>query len=174
MLPDAPLTDGVVTLRPWRPEESGWYAAQAADPEILRFTAEPAGLTEDAVRAAIEDMYATRAHAGLVMTDAATGALLGNAGLAPGDGPGVGAVAYWVAPAARGRGVATRAVRLLVAYAWELGLDRVTLWARADNTGSRRVAERAGFRLDRVEAGGRTVKGESWDVAHYRLERPGG
>lgn len=171
MLPDEPLTDGTVTLRPWHPDEAGWYAEQAADPEILRFTSEPAGLTAAAVRAAIEEMLATRAHAGLVVTDAATGALLGNAGLAPGAEPGTGAVSYWVAPAARGRGVATRAVRLLVAYAAELGLRRLTLWTRADNTGSRRVAEAAGFRLEGVEPGGETIHGADRDVARYALER---
>jgi [ribosomal protein S5]-alanine N-acetyltransferase len=160
MLPGRPLTDGVVALRPWRPEEAGWYVEQALDPEIQRFTNEPATLTEAEARAAIEDMLATGAHAGLVITDAATGELLGNAGLTA-DG----AVAYWVAAPARGRGIATRAVRLLVAYAETLGILRTTLWTHVDNTGSRRAAEAAGFRLetlDRLEA-----RGSTWDVARY-------
>jgi RimJ/RimL family protein N-acetyltransferase len=170
MLPDAPLTDGVVTLRPWRPEEADWYAAQTADPEIQRFTAEQPDLAPATVRAAIEEMLATRAHAGLVITDAVTGALLGNAGLAPGDDPGVGQLAYWVAATARGRGVATRAVRLLVDWAWRCGMHRVRLWAHVENVGSQRVAERAGLHRDRLESG-RRVKDESWDVVWYDLAR---
>jgi RimJ/RimL family protein N-acetyltransferase len=110
-------------------------------------------------------MHATRAHAGLVITDAVTGALLGNAGLAPGDDPEVGHVSYWVAAPAQGRGVATRAVRLLVDWAARCGMRQVRLWAKADNTGSRRVAERAGFRPDGT--GQQTVRGERWDVVWY-------
>jgi RimJ/RimL family protein N-acetyltransferase len=101
------------------------------------------------VRAAIEDMLTTRAHAGLAITDAATGALLGNAGLAVGE-PGVGEISYWVAADARGRGAATRAVRLLVDWAWQCGLRRVQLHARVENVGSQRVAEKAGLRRVRV------------------------
>lgn len=174
MLPDTPLTDGQVLLRPWRPEEAGWYVAQSRDAEILRWTNESPTLDEATARAAIEDMLATRAHAGLVITDAATGALLGNAGLARDVGAAVGKLAYWVAPAARGRGVATRAVRLLIDWAWQCELDRVELWAHLDNVGSQRVAERAGLHRERVEQGGKQVKGETWDVVHYGLARPAG
>lgn len=101
MLPDVPLTDGVVTLRPWRVEEADWYVAQVSDPPIQRFTGEPPDLTPAAVRAAIADMLATRAHAGMAITDAATGELLGNAGLAPKEA-GLGEVSYWVSAPARG------------------------------------------------------------------------
>jgi RimJ/RimL family protein N-acetyltransferase len=168
------LDDGVVRLRPWRVEEADWYVAQAADPEIQRFTTEPPDLDPAAVRAAIEDMLASRAYAGLVITDAVTGQLLGNAGLAPGPEAGVGEVSYWVAAGARGRAVATRAVRLMVALAWECGMHRVQLHARADNAGSQRVAERAGFRRERTEPAARVVKGESWDIVWYGVERPAG
>jgi [ribosomal protein S5]-alanine N-acetyltransferase len=170
MLPENPLTDGVVTLRPWQEADADWYVAQVGDPEIRRFTHEPAGLTALAVREAIEDMHATRAHAGLVITDAATGALLGNAGLAPGREPDTGRVAYWVAAPARGRGAATRAVRLLVAYAWSLGLRRLTLWAHEDNAASRKVAERAGFTYAGTDV--EVVDGVRWPVARYTIDRP--
>lgn len=174
VLPEMPLSDGVVTLRPWRVEEADWYVAQTADPEIQRFTTETPDLDPAAVRAAVEDMLVSRAHAGLVVTDAGTGALLGNAGLAPAAEAGVGELSYWVSAGARGRGVATRAVRLLVEWAWECGLHRVQLHTRADNAGSQLVAERAGFGRERVEPAGRVVKGESWDIVWYGLQRPAG
>jgi RimJ/RimL family protein N-acetyltransferase len=48
---------------------------------------------------------------------------------------------------ARGRGVATRAVRLLSDWAVrELGLTRVEILVHEDNAPSLRVAEKAGFR----------------------------
>lgn len=172
MLPDSALTDGIVTLRHWHPDDAEWYVEQSRDAEIQRWTNEPPDLTVAYVREVIEELLRTRAHAGLAITDAATGELLGNAGLAPGDEPGTGKLAYSVAPAARGRGVATRAVRLLVEYAWELGLDRVELWAHVGNVGSQRVAERAGLHRDRVEPAGKEVKGETWDVVWYALDRP--
>jgi RimJ/RimL family protein N-acetyltransferase len=53
---------------------------------------------------------------------------------------------YTVAPAARGRGVATHGLRLLTEWAVrELDPLRIQLQIAADNRGSRTVAERAGY-----------------------------
>jgi RimJ/RimL family protein N-acetyltransferase len=53
---------------------------------------------------------------------------------------------YTVAPAARGRGVATEALRLLTEWAVrELDVVRIQLQISADNPSSKRVAERAGY-----------------------------
>ena len=53
---------------------------------------------------------------------------------------------YIVAPAARGRGIAVRALRLLTDWSLqELGLERVELRIEVENEPSIRVAERAGF-----------------------------
>jgi RimJ/RimL family protein N-acetyltransferase len=53
---------------------------------------------------------------------------------------------YVVAPAARGRGVATEALRLLTEWALtELEALRVELWIDVVNEASKRVAERCGY-----------------------------
>jgi len=53
---------------------------------------------------------------------------------------------YMVAPAARGRGVATEALRLLTDWGFtERGLFRLELLISIDNTASIRVAEAAGY-----------------------------
>ena len=53
---------------------------------------------------------------------------------------------YIVAPAARGRGVATAAIRLLTDWGFtERGLLRLELLISVDNVASIRVAERAGY-----------------------------
>ena len=53
---------------------------------------------------------------------------------------------YMVEPAARGRGVATAAVRLLTGWGFtERGLMRLELLISVDNTASIRVAQRAGY-----------------------------
>jgi RimJ/RimL family protein N-acetyltransferase len=57
-----------------------------------------------------------------------------------------GEIGYVVAPSARGRGVATRALRLLTDWGFSgLGLERIELWIDVDNPASERVAERAGY-----------------------------
>ena len=59
---------------------------------------------------------------------------------------GYGEIGYWVAPWARRRGVATRAVGMLHAWAVEaLGLRRLEILPHAGNAPSRRVAERCGY-----------------------------
>jgi RimJ/RimL family protein N-acetyltransferase len=55
-------------------------------------------------------------------------------------------IGYWMAAEARGRGIGTRATRLLAEWALtSLGLERLELLAHPDNEASRRLAERAGF-----------------------------
>jgi RimJ/RimL family protein N-acetyltransferase len=53
---------------------------------------------------------------------------------------------YVVAPAARGRGVATEALRQLTDWAFaELGMLRLELMISVENAGSKKVAERCGY-----------------------------
>jgi RimJ/RimL family protein N-acetyltransferase len=60
--------------------------------------------------------------------------------------PRYGEIGYWVAAAARGRGVASRAVTLLRDWAAEeLGLELIELVIHEQNALSCRVAERTGF-----------------------------
>ena len=55
---------------------------------------------------------------------------------------------YMVAPSARGRGVATAILRKLTAWAFAEGIQRCELIISVGNTGSERVAERAGYVLE--------------------------
>ena len=62
---------------------------------------------------------------------------------------GQGEVGYWVLPAARGSGIAVRAVQEASRWALgELGLHRLSLGHSVANTASCRVADKAGFRLE--------------------------
>ncbi len=72
--------------------------------------------------------------------------------------PGLGAVGYWLLPEARGRGLATRAVRILSDWAFgALALDRLDLFTERDNVASIRVAERNGFSRPELRAASGTV-----------------
>ena len=169
------LSDGQVRLRAWRVDEAGWvearwYAGQVGDPLIQQNTTEPAGLTAEQVRQAIVTHAGDRDRRGWVIVAAEGGDLLGNAGL----NLAAGTVSYWVAPAARGRGVATAAVRLMADYAFTTaGLTELRLWVRAGNQASARVAEKAGFtrtpELDTTV----TVRGEPWTAHYFTCTSPG-
>ena len=137
------LTDGVVTLRPSRPEDADAITAACQDPELHRWLLVlpwPYG-REDAVEfiaRSAEDAAAWRAWH-LVAVDAED-RVIGGFGVTGGE------LGYWVAREARGRGVATPAVMLLRDWAHAaLGRRRLELLIHPDNTPSRRVAERAGF-----------------------------
>ncbi len=55
-------------------------------------------------------------------------------------------VGYWLAPEARGRGNATRTLRLLAGWAFDcLAVQRLELTCAPDNTASQQVARRCGF-----------------------------
>jgi ribosomal-protein-serine acetyltransferase len=81
-----------------------------------------------------------------VIEETADGSLLGGITLRHFDPMrGVIEVGYWLFPHARGRGLATFAVRAVVREAFASGLWRVEAHVRVGNEASERVLERAGF-----------------------------
>jgi RimJ/RimL family protein N-acetyltransferase len=55
---------------------------------------------------------------------------------------------YWIAPAAQGRGLATEATRAVIEFAFAtLGLHKLAVSCLVENTASKRVIEKAGFRF---------------------------
>jgi RimJ/RimL family protein N-acetyltransferase len=145
------LRDGDLLLRPKRPEDADAITAACQDPEIPRWTLVPSPYTRahaEEFIAAGELEAAAGTAASLLAVDARDGQVLGSFSLMELDrAPGFGEIGYWVAAEARGRGVATRAVRLLADWARsELGLTRIEVLPHRDNAPSRRVAEKAGFR----------------------------
>jgi RimJ/RimL family protein N-acetyltransferase len=75
--------------------------------------------------------------------------LVAALGLMP-DGPHSAELAYWVRPEHRRRGIALRTVQALTTWAHTgAGLTRLWLEIDPDNTPSLRLAQRAGYRLER-------------------------
>jgi RimJ/RimL family protein N-acetyltransferase len=86
----------------------------------------------------------------LVMADLASDVYLGEAMVALGEHR-VGEVGCCLVPAARGRGIATEALRLLTDWAFaELRLGRVQVFVAPENVRALRLAESAGFRREGV------------------------
>ena len=99
--------------------------------------------------------------------------LLGSVGLhGLGSDQRRGEIGYWTAVEARGRGVATRSVRLLSAHAFAaLPLERLEIGVEVGNEASRKVAEQAGYTAEGVLRAWMRLKGRSIDVLMHSLLR---
>jgi RimJ/RimL family protein N-acetyltransferase len=148
-IPDPPLTDGEIRLRPWERRDVAAVTAACQDPEIPRWTVVPLKYTErharDFINGTAADIAAGRELA-LAIVDSGD-RVLGALGLSNFDWPDLKAeIGYWMAAEARRRGFGARGTRMLAVWAIRtLGLERVELLAHPDNEASQRLAERAGF-----------------------------
>jgi len=162
------LRDGLVVLREWNLADAAWYAEQSRDPETQKFTNEPPDLTEEQVRAAIASLPDRTGSVGRVICERGSGQRVGNIALAHAGE--IGEISYWVAPAGRGRGMATAAVRLLSEWALgPLGLSEIRLWTRDGNVGSQRVALRCGYRRVPRHDKLQEVRGATWAMLAFTL-----
>jgi RimJ/RimL family protein N-acetyltransferase len=146
------VSAGPLLLRPWRPGDAATVLAALTDP-ATRVWSNPGGVASiDDARwwVARRSDWSSGETAGWAVTDAATGELLGSVNLHSIDrGQGDAEVGYWTVPAARGRGVAPRAVDAAVRWGFAtLPVDRVELVHAVENPASGRVAEKAGFSLE--------------------------
>jgi RimJ/RimL family protein N-acetyltransferase len=172
----AGLDDGVLRLRPMEPDDAP-ALAETDDELTLRwsFTGQPHPF---------EDVRRAAEHAGLQwlvgsvapfsMVDLATGRVAGSLRVRHPGPPQVGGVGYVVHPAFRGRGFTTRALRLLVPWAFEIAdLARLELGAKVGNEASMRAAEAAGFERDGIRRRRlRNPDGSFSDEVRYALVNP--
>jgi RimJ/RimL family protein N-acetyltransferase len=155
------LTDNDLILRPRRLDDADALVAACQDPEIPRWTMVPSPYTREhalAYLARSDEEAASGESVGLLAVDGRD-TLLGSFSLMDLQRePGYGELGYWLAAEARGRGVATRAVRLLTDWGHRtFGLERIEIHVHVDNAPSHRVPERAGYeRLDGLLASPRT------------------
>jgi [ribosomal protein S5]-alanine N-acetyltransferase len=154
-------------LRAWSPDDGAWYVAQLPDSEIQRFTTELVTTTADDFRAALNELGKRDDHAGFAIVDAESGELAGNIA-ADRVNEHTAEVSYWVAPGFRGRGLASSALRSMVAWlAGHWHVLEVALWTHAENIGSQRTAERAGFRYRPERDEMRPVGDQTWPARWY-------
>lgn len=140
-----------MTLRPWTESDVPAIAEACADEEIalwLDQIPQPYGRAD--ARAYVRSStlaWREGTNANFAVTDAGSGEALGSVGIRWEDWQqSIAEVGYWVKREARGRGAATRALRLVSRWALEtVGIARLQLRADVDNRGSQVVAERAGF-----------------------------
>lgn len=168
------LTDGVIRLRLGSDTDVERITAFVQDPDIVRWTTIPEGQDAEGTRHWMQRGMAglaTGSDVALVIADARTDAPLGTIGLHEINRAAARAVAgYVLAPEARGRGLARRALRLLCAFAFhDLRLARVEVAIEAENRASRAVAESVGFREEGVLRSYLRIAGERRDMVMYGL-----
>ena len=155
LLPDLPggeLTDGVVTLRRLRPSDVDDAYEHRQDPAVIATTVPPVAASRaDLARrcARAEGHWLLGERADLTIRDAATGRYAGEIGLyyqEPRTGQAI--IGYSVSAPWRGRGLATRAVRLVARWAFEAGIPRLIAGTAPENIGSQRVLAKAGFQRE--------------------------
>ncbi|MEV6616881.1 GNAT family N-acetyltransferase [Streptomyces sp. NPDC051051] len=153
-----------IALRPVHDSDLPVFYRQMNDPESLRMAAftpeDPAG--RDAFDARWRRI---RASADVVRAILADGDVVGSAAVY--GEPGEREVTYWVDRSHWGRGIATAALRALLAEVAER-----PLYARAadDNAGSRRVLEKCGFRVTARATGYAPARGARIDEVVLVLE----
>lgn len=163
--PDIGLSDGNVLLRPWRESDAPQMVEACKDPEIPRWTAVPDPYTEADALAWIHgepgDGEPPGDRVSFAIADPDDDArLLGAMSIQRIYRCRTGEIGYWTAPWARGRGVMTNAVRLLTRWSFEeFELRRIEIIVATENTGSNRVAEKAGFTHEGVLRQYREAKG---------------
>lgn len=132
------------TLRRFSGDDLDLVAALNADPDVMRFLAQPQSRRDVAVN---ELPRLTRVHPGQLGFWAAfvDGEFIGWFCAEP-QGDDAVAIGYRIAHRFWGRGYATEGARLMVTHAWDAGAQRVVATTMAVNTASRRVLEKAGLR----------------------------
>lgn len=159
------LEDGDIALRPHTEDDVPAITAACQDSEIRGGRACPPLHGRGRAR--------VRPRRGrcrcFAVVDAETDELLGSLGFGLED-HGRAGFGYWTRKEARGRDVASRALRLLTRWAArEHGLARLQLIVEPANTPSIRVAEKAGFRREGLLRSYLELKGTRRDVYLYAL-----
>src|SRR5687767_10155245 len=141
------LDDGVVRLRPPALDDTDAVFDCCNDPDTARLTAIPWPYERRHAVEWIEEStrcWADGVRASFVIVDASTDEFLGNIALVRLERDAdVAEVGYLVKRAARGRGVAPRAVQLVTSWVLrDLAVGRLELQTDVRNTASQRVAEK--------------------------------
>lgn len=149
-IPDPPLAEGVVALRPWRLEDAPVLAKAWADPAIRRWCSVPEDASVEGAERWIRGSNRCRSD-GLALDLAVEceGRLAGEVGLGPIQwAHRRAAVGFWVDADHRRHNLAAKALKLLAAWALdELPLDTLAGEASAENPASGWTLQAADFQL---------------------------
>ena len=132
------LTAEGLLLRGWEDSDRDALLAIHQDPELRRRLRRPLGTAAEVTAWIAAQRTGARVSYAVVDDDRLAGCVVLK------DRREIG---YWTAAHARGRDVASRAVRVLSAWACADGVTELEIRHQVDNEASCRVAEKAGFAL---------------------------
>ncbi|MEQ1605841.1 MAG: GNAT family protein [Pyrinomonadaceae bacterium] len=151
----AVVRDNLDRLKPWMPWATDDYSAESARGYIQRTL----------------DEFASdgRFSASIVQN----GKIVGSIGFHNFDNANRSAhIGYWIARDEEGKGIVTRCCKALIDHLFdEVGLNRVQINCITENTRSRAIPERLGFKLEGVLRQAEYVNGRFGDWAIYSLLR---
>lgn len=161
-------------FRDHEPSDRDAYCEMEADPEVRRYVGGAPRSREEAERK-FRNGFDRPEDRRLWMWGTVykpEGCYIGRCGVYPhfkpsGPVPGEGALAFYLARAYWGRGLATEAGRAFVNFGFhELGLTRIVTAVQVGNEASVRVLEKLGFALVSTE------KGEFRSFYHFEIDHP--
>jgi ribosomal-protein-alanine N-acetyltransferase len=179
LYPRKPLAAASVRIRPWRsPDDLACIEGAATDPAIPAGTTVPPTYSEAAGLAFLARQQGRLTNGDGIsqaVTDAATDQAVGLY-LDRRPQPWIAGLGYWLVPSARGRHLATPAVRLVTDWALrELDVARVEAWVAPDNLPSQCVLQHAGFQLEGQLRNFLQLRGRTSDgLVYSRIPDPDG
>ena len=167
----ATLTDGVVVLREYREDDRAAVLAAMRDPLVRRWLnmpREPSDRDFDTLLRTARQGRASGDRIEFVVTAAGSDTALGAVVTFRRARENF-ELAYLAGEAGRGRGLMTRAVRLVSDWLLGQGIGRLELRTHPDNGDSQRLAERCGFRLEGRERKSIWLHGRREDALVWSL-----
>jgi ribosomal-protein-alanine N-acetyltransferase len=176
-MPDPPPTYGGIILRPFRDTDVEMLRELSTDPYLPLIGSLPPNSTAQQAREFTERQHQRLRNGtgySFCVAEGTDDHALGTAGLwIAGLPEGRATVGYSVAPSARGRGVAAKALRALTAFGWTIPeLMRIELYVEPWNTGSIKVAESADFQREGLLRSHQPMGHRRADMLLYAMLRP--
>lgn len=174
--PGWPVTYGHVALREFSDLDVAMVMEMSTDPYVPLIGTLPANASQQEAREYIDRQRGRLAEGtgfSFAIAEADTGHAVGTIGLWLRQlDEGLATAGYFVAPSARGRGVAGEALMALTSFAWTVpGLHRIELHIEPWNTGSVKAAERAGYEREGLMPGHQEIGGQRRDMLLYATLR---
>lgn len=175
--PIAPPAHGAVVLRKFADADAEIGQELSRDPYVPLVSTLPPHATREQAQDWVErnrERWATGKGFSFAIADAGSGRGLGQIGLWLDElHHGRASAGYFVAPSARGRGLAAEALIALSTFAWTIpGLYRMQLLIEPWNTASLRTAEHAGYEREGLLRGYMEIGGSRRDMVVWAALRP--